>query len=82
MMFHNNIVKFSEALNKQKMLKICVQFTYRTNFCTIYSHFLYYGKKCKCLIFHTNDENKTFRAQVVKENGHDKTLHIYSLYKR
>ena len=45
-MFHNNIVKISEKLNKQSLLKICLQVTYPTNFCIICIHF-YYGEKVK-----------------------------------
>ena len=44
LMFHNNIVKISEILNKWKMLKSCIQTTYPINFCIFCSHF-YYGKK-------------------------------------
>ena len=29
LMFHNNIVKTSEKMNKQNLLKICLQATYR-----------------------------------------------------
>ena len=43
LMFHNNIVKISEKLNKQNWLKICLQVTFPTNFCIIFIHF-YYGK--------------------------------------
>ena len=50
LVFHNNVVKISEKLNKQNVLKICLQVTYPTNFCIICSHF-YYGKKWKYLIF-------------------------------
>ena len=50
LMFPNNIVKISETLNKQNLLKICLQVTYPTNFCIIFIHF-YYGKKWKYLIF-------------------------------
>ena len=42
-MFHNNIVKISEELNKLNLLKICLQVTYPTDFCIICIHF-YYGK--------------------------------------
>ena len=31
-MFHNNIVKISEKLNKRNLLKICLQVTYPTDF--------------------------------------------------
>ena len=48
-MFHNNIVKISEKLNKQNLLKIYLQVTYPTYFCLICIHF-YYGKKWKYLI--------------------------------
>ena len=50
LMFHNNIVKISEKLNKRNLLKICLQVTYPTDFCIICIHF-YYGKKWKYLIF-------------------------------
>ena len=50
LMFHNNIVKLSEKLNKRNLLKICLQVTYPTDFCMIWLHF-YYGKKWKYLIF-------------------------------
>ena len=50
LMFHNNIMKISEKLNKQNLLKICLQVTYPTNFCIIFIHF-YYGKKWKYWIF-------------------------------
>ena len=44
MMFHNNIVKISEKLNKQNLLKICLQVTYPADFWMICILF-YYGKK-------------------------------------
>ena len=31
-MFHNNIVKISEKVNKQNLLKICLQVTFSFNF--------------------------------------------------
>ena len=31
-MFHNNIVKISEKMNERNLLKICLQFTYPTDF--------------------------------------------------
>ena len=49
-MFHNNIVKISEKLNKRNLLKIYLQVTYPTDFCIIYIQF-YYGKNWKYLIF-------------------------------
>ena len=49
-MFHNNIVKFSEKMNKRNLLKICLQFTNPTDFCIICIHF-YYGKKVKVFDF-------------------------------
>ena len=49
-MFHKNIVKISEKLNKQNLSKICLQVTYPTNFCIIFIHF-YYGEKVKILDF-------------------------------
>ena len=39
LMFHNNIVKLSEKLNKRNLLKICLQVTYPTDFCIICIHF-------------------------------------------
>ena len=39
LIFHNNIVKISEKLIKQNLLKICPQVTYPTNFCIICIHF-------------------------------------------
>ena len=50
LIFHNNIVKISEKLNKQNLLKICLQVTYPTDFCKICIHF-YYRKKWKYLNF-------------------------------
>ena len=50
LMFHNNIMKISEKLNKRNLLKTCLQVTYPTNFCIICIHF-YYGKKWQYLIF-------------------------------
>ena len=50
LMFHNNIVKIPEKLNKRSLLKICLQVTYPTDFCKIRIHF-YYRKKWKYLIF-------------------------------
>ena len=44
MMFHNNIVKISEKLNKQNLLKICLQVTYPIDVSMICILF-YYGKK-------------------------------------
>ena len=42
-MFHNNIVKISEKLNKRNLLKICLQVNYPSDFCITCIH-LYYGK--------------------------------------
>ena len=50
LIFHNNIAKISEKLNKRNLLKICLQVTYPTDFCKICIHF-YYRKKWKYLIF-------------------------------
>ena len=50
LMYHNNIVKISEKLNKWNLLKICLQVTYPTNFCIIFILF-YYGEKVKILDF-------------------------------
>ena len=44
LMFHNNIVKISEKLNKWNLLKIWLQIIYPLDFCMIWLHF-YYGKK-------------------------------------
>ena len=61
-MFLNNIVKISEKLNKQELLKICLQVIYPTDFCIICIHF-YYAEKLKIFDFlRTNEENKTFCA--------------------
>ena len=49
LVFHNNIVKVLENLNKWNLWKIC-QVTYPTDFCIICIHF-YNGKKWKYLIF-------------------------------
>ena len=48
LMFHNNIVKISEKLNKGNLLKLCLQVTFPTDFYIICIH---YGKKWKYLIF-------------------------------
>ena len=50
LMFHNNIVKISEKLNKWNLLKICLQVTCPTNFGIFFIHF-YYGEKVKILNF-------------------------------
>ena len=70
-------------MNKQNLLKICLQLTYPTDFCIICNQF-YYGKKYKLFNFlKNNDYNKIFTAQVVTTNGfalnHDKSLQIYFL---
>ena len=57
-MFHNNIVKISENLNKQNLLKICLQAIYPTDFCIILHAFLLWEKVKK----KNNDKNKTFCA--------------------
>ena len=44
LMFHNNTVKNSEKMNKQNLLKICLQVIYPTDFCIMCIDF-YYGKK-------------------------------------
>ena len=41
LMFHNNIVKISEKLNKRILLKICLEVTYPTDFSKIRIHFYY-----------------------------------------
>ena len=48
-MFHNNIVEISEKLNKQNLLKICLQVTYTTDSCII-CILIYNGQKWKYLI--------------------------------
>ena len=50
LMFPNNIVKISERLKKQNLLKICLKVTYLTDFC-INSINFYNEKKWKYLIF-------------------------------
>ena len=57
-MFHNNIVKFSEQLIKQKLLKICLHVTYPADFCIIYIHF-YYGEKSENIWFFKKKTKKT-----------------------
>ena len=44
LMFHNNIVKIWEKMNKWKLLKICLQVTYPTDFYKICILFYYMGK--------------------------------------
>ena len=44
LIFCNNIVKISEKLNKQILLKVCLQVNYPTDFCIICIHFCYMGK--------------------------------------
>ena len=51
LMFYNNILKISEKLNKWNLLKIWLQVTYPIDFCIIWLHFYYHGKKWKYLIF-------------------------------
>ena len=53
-MFHNNTVKISEKMNKRNLLKICLQITYPTDFCIIYTNF-YYGKSENITGLKTND---------------------------
>ena len=48
--FHNNIVKILDKLNKRNLLKICFQVTYPSDFCIICIHF-YYGEKVKIFDF-------------------------------
>ena len=54
-MFHNSTVKISEKMNEQKLLKICLQITYPTDFCIICILF-YYRKKWKYLILKKNND--------------------------
>ena len=55
-MFHNNIVKISEKLNKQNLLKNCLHVTNPTYFCIICMHFFSMEKKVKIFDFlETND---------------------------
>ena len=52
--FHNNIiVKSLEKVNERNLLKICLQATYPTDFCTICIHF-YYEKKVKIFYYFRN----------------------------
>ena len=46
-MLHNNTVEILEKLNKQNLLKICLQATYPTDFCIIFSINIYLKKKKK-----------------------------------
>ena len=41
LMFHNNIVKISEKLNKRNLLTICLEVTYPTDCCILCIHFYY-----------------------------------------
>ena len=52
-MFHNNIMKISEKLNKQNLLKIWLQVTYPTNFCMQFSFTFTVGKSENILFFLT-----------------------------
>ena len=74
-MFHNNIVKMSEKLNKRKLLKICLQVTYPTDFYIICIHF-YYGKSENTWFF----KNSVTRIKLFLHGfalNHDKSLQIY-----
>ena len=51
LMSHNNILKISEKLNHQNLLKICLQVTFPTNFCIICIHFFF-------LVFFTTGKNQ------------------------
>ena len=79
-MFHNNIVKILEILNKGNLLKIYLKFTYPTNFCIFCSCF-YDGKMKIFECFKTNKYNKTFCVYIVTTNSftlnHTKSLQIY-----
>ena len=44
LVFHNNIVKIPEKLNKQNLLKICLPVTYPTNFCRLLHSILLWEK--------------------------------------
>ena len=79
LMFHNNIVKISEKLNKRNLVKICLKVTYPTDSCISCLHF-YCGRKLKCLMFQKSMTRiKAFLHSMA--NGfalnHDKSLQIY-----
>ena len=65
-MFHNNIVKMSEKLNKRNLLTICLQVTYPTDFCIICIQF-YNGKKWKYLIKNKRKKNKQKKKKKKKQ---------------
>ena len=54
LMFHNNLVKSLEKLNKRNLLKICLQVTYPTHFCIICIHFKLLWEKVKIFDFFKN----------------------------
>ena len=56
-MFHNNIVKNSEKLNKRNLLKIVLQVSYPRDVCIVCICF-YYGEKWKHLIKKKNKKKK------------------------
>ena len=77
LMFHNNIVKISEKLNKKNLLKICSQVTYLTDFCIICIHF-YNGKKWKYLGFF---KNQLLELNFLSLGSYDKWFCIKSWQK-
>ena len=44
LMFRNKVVKISEILNKRKLLKTSLKFTYPINYCIFCSQFVLWGK--------------------------------------
>ena len=63
-MFQDIIMKISVNLNKWDLQKICLQFTYPTDFCIICSHF-YYGENENIPFFIPMNKIKLFCAQDV-----------------
>ena len=55
LMFHNNIVKISESLNKLKLLKVCIKTTYPVDVLHIMQPFLYQEKKKVFDLIKTDD---------------------------
>ena len=60
LMFHNNIAKITESLNKWNLLKICIQTTPKLIFLLYFSVIFTVGKNGD--FFKTNDPNKVFYA--------------------
>ena len=44
LMFHHNIVKISEGLNKRSLLKVCIKTPCPIDFCIFCNHFYYWKK--------------------------------------